>query len=146
MADRYDLDYSEINWYETGNKTSVGKWTKQKAPSPPIHCPDISGTWVVDSGPGDPGTMVQMAQHDHDNNCYLTATSEGAIWSPAQGSFLEGRPENRFGMGFYTGRGGSIAYIGMASPDAITWFETGFDKPVGNWTKQVDVETAVEPL
>ena len=150
MADRYGTEYSEINWYqggsiETGFGQSVGKWIKQQPPAPPINCPDISGAWMVDTGMGGaPGTMVQMAQHDHDNHCYLTATSAGAIWSPAQGSF-DGPPDNRFGMSFYDGRAGTLEYIGMASASQITWFETGFDKPVGNWTKQVGsyVEEAV---
>ena len=104
MADRYGTEYDEINWYEYVTQygtRSVGKWTKQQPPAPPINCPDISGTWVVVTGMGGaPGTMVQMTQHDHGNHCYLTATSEGAIWSPAQGSF-DGPPDNRFGMSFY---------------------------------------------
>jgi len=151
MADRYGSECSEINWYASDQsigRQSVGKWTKYRPPAPPINCPDISGTWVAHSGaPSSGGAVVQMAQHDHDNQCYLTATSEGALWSPAQGSF-DGPPDNRFGMNFYDGRAGTLSLIGLASASQITWLEAGFDKPVGNWTKQVGSygEKAVEPL
>lgn len=151
IADRYGSEYSEINWYASGsietgfNQSSVGKWTKYRPPAPPIHCPDISGTWVGSGAPLQ-GTTIQMTQHDHDNHCYLTATFRG-LGSPAQGSF-DGPPDNRFGMSFYDGRAGTLSFIGLANASQITWYEDGFDKPVGNWTKQVGsyVEKAVEPL
>ena len=71
---------------------------------------NISGTWVIDTGVGGAaGTMVQIAQHDRADGCYLTATSKGAKWSPAHGSF-GGPPDNRFGMKF-----GTLEYSGMSA-------------------------------
>jgi hypothetical protein len=73
---------------------------------------DISGTWVIDTGVGGaPGTIVQMAQHDLEDSdtCTLTATSKGAKWSPAQGSF-DGPKSNHFGMRFST-----LEYVGISA-------------------------------
>ena len=72
---------------------------------------DVSGTWVIGTGDigGAAGTMVQIAQDDRADGCYLTATSKGATWSPAQGEF-GGPPDNRFGMKF-----GTLEYSGMSA-------------------------------
>ena len=75
---------------------------------------DISGTWVIASSiygvVGVAGTMVQIVQDDRADGCYLTATSKGAKWSPAQGSFGGMPPYNRFSMQL-----GTVEYSGMSA-------------------------------